>query len=105
MRAISVDRFILIDATRGVDVRSARTMREMITDLLMSNGEETAFWAEGEAQRCAQVWRDSLAALERESLEQAAGSAAPQGETEDDDGGEDWTTAANGGQGLSGGKL
>ena len=57
MTMVTHEQFALIDSHRGLIVRTAPTLKELITELILNSGEEIALWAEGEAQRCADVWR------------------------------------------------
>lgn len=42
----------------SVRVEAAANLRELVAYLLLNSGDEFAFWAESEASKAAQVWRD-----------------------------------------------
>ena len=59
MIASTYEKFALVDTTRGLTIRTANTLKDLLTELMMNSGEEIALWSEGEAKRCADKWRSN----------------------------------------------
>jgi hypothetical protein len=58
MIACTHEKVILIQPSPGgVQIRTAKDLMSMLTDLILNSGEHIALWAEIEAKRCADVWR------------------------------------------------
>jgi hypothetical protein len=50
---------VLIETRRGLTIRTAASLREMLTEIMLNSGPDIAKWVEGEAKRCADIWRES----------------------------------------------
>jgi hypothetical protein len=60
VKVCSGDSFACISARLGgMQICTAASLRELITELLLNSGAETAYWAETEAKRCAEIWREA----------------------------------------------
>jgi hypothetical protein len=57
---ITHEKFFAVEISgEFIKIRTACSLKELITELILRSGVEIAFLAEGEAARCAQRWRDS----------------------------------------------
>jgi hypothetical protein len=78
MTACTGELFAAIDARRGITIRTAATLKDLITELMLNSGEEIAMWIEGEAKRCADIWRSQI---EQEDRTERARAEAEENET------------------------
>jgi len=44
----------------GMSVNTAPTLKALFIDLVTNNGDEFALWAEGEAKKSADKWREQM---------------------------------------------
>lgn len=57
MTATTHESFMAVKSGGGITIRTAPTLKGLITELILNSGEDVALWAEGEAKRCADIWR------------------------------------------------